>query len=627
MATVGERVDFNKINRSYEKDSMHKLAEQFLDVARGALHEDGIDIYKNPDTFFMHQNSRDNLKDFFVNEMYDPADPEMRSPEAIQEYENDLGELFQNDIDGIRGIKDPTVGTLNENAPLGSFNPVIGISFPMHKNLLMSTVFDKGAIPKQVAVSPKFTLTMETRTLVDTNGNEIDIFLEQDKIHAAIRDSVPQADVYVALPENNVTDLRKKILNSDNPTGDLSILTAIEGIVVTGGYVDIGDEYVDKDGNVVKASAAGDLSTVAPDAKGVLVRKHIEFVSSYGEYDRIVMDKVETEYKSAANNFVPISVTISGYMKKNMFMLNATDTKVTGLLLHAVMDVSSAAFDEPHVKWSARTDLFQIPEAPHIATNVSPEEVKDINALYQVNQLTKIMSIMNLSLVNYKDDEIHHELDQSFLRLPNSQKVSGSFDFLPPTNYLADPISWRQTMFMDYLDTQVTQLLQVLNDENMTITVFGRPDLIRKITPTEYTYQTPSSIGPVELDFKKTVVTSDKRVYQFISSQKLRDNNNLILILCPRNTQRVIYKIFDYQFYVSNEIRTTKGYQLPAITAFERWKMIEYQPIQGRIQIKNPLGLREVLDNDDPIGTSAMNDYTANKKVYASQVNGGIARN
>jgi hypothetical protein len=175
---------------------------------------------------------------------------------------------------------------------------------------------------------------------------------------------------------------------------------------------------------------------------------------------------------------------------------------------------------------------------------------------------------------------------------------------------------------MEYLDIMVSRMLQVLNDENMTITVFGRPDLIRRITPTEYTYTSPSNIGPVELDYKKTVVTSDKRVYQFISSQKMRNNNNLIIILNPRNTGRIIYKIIDYQLYISNEIRDVTNVALPAITCFERWRFLQFQPVQGRLQIMNPTGLKEDIDNADPIGTNAMNDVTANGISYTSTVNG-----
>ena len=220
--------------------------------------------------------------------------------------------------------------------------------------------------------------------------------------------------------------------------------------------------------------------------------------------------------------------------------------------------------------------------------------------------------MFKLTLANYKDDKIHKFLDESFIRMPEANKLAKTFDFAPREGYYSDHIEWRSKTFMDALDTHVTNLLQVLNDPNMTITVIGNADLIRKITPTEYTYQSPSNIGPVALDYQKTVVTSDKRVYNFISSDKLRDNKNLIVLLCPRNTERIVYRLYDYQLYVSNEIRNAINYALPAIHAFERFKMVEYQPVQARIKILNPTGLRDYVPNDDPIGVNLMNNYTMN---------------
>lgn len=606
MPVVGTRksAELDKINRGYASDSMHALAEQFTDIVSGALDESGLDIYSEPSKFFMHDSTKDSLRRMFIENSYDPEDPKFKNnPEAVMEHEEMMGALFENDCEAIM-----------ENAPLGTFNPTIGISHPMHKNLLANCAFDK-FLPTDVTQSPKFTLTMETRTLVDTEGNEIDIFLEQNKIHDAVANSVPNKYIVLKVPENESTDI---IGTHFNGSGDLSIRTHITGVVVNA-FVDAGEKYIDATGAEKTADSAGKVDCVVPI-------NEIEFRPAYGEFDLSVVDKFKAVYDVAAKGDKSGTAvgTISGYMKKNRFMLMCSNADVKGLQIHAVLDVSSAAFKTCHTKWSARTDIFQIPEAPHITTNVSPEEVKDVNLLYQVNQVTKIMSIMNLALGNYKDDEIHLQLDKSFLGLPETQKFSGAFDFVPPTNYLQDPVSWRQAMFMDQLDTYVTSMLRVLNDENMTVAVIGRPDLIRKVTPTQYIYQSPSSIGPVELEFTKTVVTSDKRVYEFISTAKMSDNNNLIVVLKPRNSNRVMYKVFNYQFYVSNEIRDAVNYPLPAVTAFERWKMIQYQPVQCRVQIVNPRGLREVLDATDPIGTSAMNDYTANGNTHTSAVNGAI---
>ena len=74
----------------------------------------------------------------------------------------------------------------------------------------------------------------------------------------------------------------------------------------------------------------------------------------------------------------------------------------------------------------------------------------------------------------------------------------------------------------------------------------------------------------------------------------MRNRDELIVIMTPTgNSNRITYRIYDYQMYIANEIRNSNNPALPAITAFERWKPVEYQPVQGRINILNPSGITE----------------------------------
>ena len=129
----------------------------------------------------------------------------------------------------------------------------------------------------------------------------------------------------------------------------------------------------------------------------------------------------------------------------------------------------------------------------------------------------------------------------------------------------------------------------------MTFTVYGDPDLVRMITPdaNDCTYQSPANIGPVDIDFEKSVYMSNKRLFNFIGSDKLRRTSQFYLILCPNHTERILYRIYDYQMYLSNEIRNADNPSLPNLHAFERWKFVEYTPVQGRIQILNPRGINK----------------------------------
>ena len=599
MAVVGTSAaqENEIILRGYEKNPMRKLAEQFSDIAQAGLTEQ-VDIFSEPGKFFMSNLLSNKMKNFFMQETYDVNDPDMTA-DVVNEHNAMLSALYDNDVKG-----------LCEAAPLGAYNPVVGITFPMHKNLLMTTVFDKGAIPKDVAAGPQFTLTMETRTLVAPDGTEIDMFLEQNKIKDIVESAIPRKDIIIALPENQQTNVLA-MLGAVSNIANVSRSSKVTKLVVPGVYCDVGDEYLNTTTGAVEVVTTGNAGV--KDA--VIAIEPIRFVSSYGQYDRTFQKRIDLVVPTDnAGNTKNIIFNIAGSMHKNRFTFLTSDpTAISHVVLSAALDVSNAAYETPKVRWSARTDFFEIPEAPHITVTISPEETRDIQAMYNINQLTKIMSMIKLTLVNYKDDKILEDLDESFLNLPVQNKISSAFNFQPPDGFLGSHITWRYETFMDHLTT----LLQILNDENMTVTIFGRPELIRKITPKQYSYSTPASIGPVMLDYKKTIVnTSDNRVYQFISSNKLRNDNNLILILCPRNSNRVIYKIFDYQLYVGNEIRDTVNYQLPAVTAFERFLFVQYQPVQGRIRIVNPSGLKEDIENNEPIGDRALNDYTANKHEY-----------
>lgn len=604
--TRGSEAQNKELLRSYEQNDMHKLAQRFSEIARAGLDEQ-VDIFTEPNKFMMTDSLRHAMKQFFTEEAFDRNDPEyVNNADAVKDNYDMMSALFKNDMQGLM-----------EAAPLGSFNPVVGITFPMHKNLLMTTVFDKGAIPKAVADTPQFTLTMETRTMYSPDGRQIDMFLEQNKIKDIIERSVPHKDVVIKLPEDQTTDVLALLgVDKSKTTANISRATQVTKLIVKQVFIAKGEEYYDTTANEIKIADA-DIAKSDTQCKVISIEP-IRFVASYGQYDRTFQKRIDMVVpEDNAGTARKVIFQFAGSMHNNKFSFMASSADIVAIVLSAQLDLSSAAYETPKVKWSARTDWFEIPEAPHITVTISPEETKDVNAMYNVNQLTKIMSMIKLSILNYKDDKILESLDNSFINMPVTSKVSGAFDFVPPDGYLGSHVAWRYETFMDYLDTQVTYLLQVLNDENMTVTIFGRPELIRKITPKEYKYTTPPSIGPVILDYKKTVATVDNRVYQFISSNKLRNDNNLIIILNPRNTNRIIYKIFDYQLYVGNEIRDTQNYQLPAVTAFERFLFVQYQPVQGRIQIMNPSGLKEDIENLTPVSHDrALNDYTANKVSY-----------
>lgn len=591
MAILGNR-EVHQPGQGYEHDPLHAYTASFMNSLKTVVTEAVQDVFGDPRRAFNDANTKSIMKDFFLENCCDEELYKTTGDAAgLDSYLEGMENLFENDMEAV-----------HEYAATIDYNPVIGMTFPVHKFILMNCMFDK-CIPHDVAAQPKFTISMEKKYLVTPEGEEIDMFTQQDKMTPAMIGVNPFMTTDITIPEYETTDIIASTHKRINTNDNLSVETYISAV-----YVPVKLKAGDINPETKQpATADGTVNCWLP--------VNCRFQTGYGEYDRTVTYGVKYASRDDSGNPIIKNDVINAYMKNNKFGIMAASggTVVSKVRIKSRIDPSNAMLTTCSVKWRTTTQLFEIPNATPINVPLAPEEIKDIQALYNVNQLTKVMSMINTVLGNYKDDMIKNELDLSYSeKLPATQKFAGTFDFEPRKGYYADHIEWRSKTFMDALDTYVQHMIQVWNDPNITVAIVGRAGLIRKITPTSYTYQSAPSLGPVDLDYVKTVVTSDKRVYTFMSSDKMRNNNNLIIILNPRNSQRIMYKVVDYQAYVSNEIRNVNLYTLPAVHAFERFMFLDYMPVQARIRILNPMGDKRItFTNADPIGTTATNDFTA----------------
>ena len=568
------------VGNSYYKDPLTNYAQSFREFTKNILNESGLNLLEEPKKVLRNPSTREALKEFFTQNFLDECstDPFMNDPAYVQDQQLMMEQQFDNDVEAVY-----------EHADMADYNPVIGLAFPIHKNILMNMVFDKGAIQKVVAEGPKFTISMETRILVDTEGNEIDMYLEQNKMTPAIDKSNPVHDIDLTLPEMGETDVLAQC--GGTKLDSLSIKTYISAIMIEKCYIAEGDIKPDEN-NVIRPNGPIATADDVGEKTDVWFPVDIRFAPGYNQYERTFNTPIEMVVRKDATSNEVIKDTLAGTMDKNKFTVICGAGKVKKVRLSAELDTSNHMLDTCTVKWRVDTTLVEIPNAIPLSVTISPEEIKDLAALYQVDQLTKIMSLLKTTLANYKDDKILQFLENDYETMPERCRGYGEFDYAPPTGYALDPLTWRHSMFFDFFDTEVTRMLQVLNDPNMVVTIFGDPDLVRKITPPEYTYQAPSSIGPVDLDYTRTIKTSDKRIYQYIGSDKMRWRDDFIVLLTPRNSNRITYRIYDYQLYVSNEIRNAANPALPAVTCFERFKLQSYQAVQYRVKILNRNGMR-----------------------------------
>ena len=584
MPIMGNTTEAKVIGASYSRDPLYSYAKAFKECAESILTEGGIDIFDEPKRVLRTATGKEAMRRFCVENYYDDNNGTLTLEEK-QDITAMAEQQFENDVKAM-----------NEHASLPDYNPIVGMALPIHKLILMNMVFDKGAIQKVTATAPKFTISLERRILVTPDGEEIDMFLQQNSMTEAINNTAPFKEFVLELPEVGTTDILGAlggVANLDN----LAISTYISAINIGEVLYEPGDILPNEDGYV---TPDGEVAEEEQEVD-TWIRTNIKFNPNYGgpgHYERVVVQAVNYTVKekdATTGEVVEVQKTdsISASMNKNIITATALTGEVLKIKIKTRLDTSNAMLQTCSVKWKVDTELVEIDTSIPINTTISSEEVKDLAALYQVNQLTKLMGMFKLALANYKDDSILAGLNEDYETMPARRKTFNTFDFAPRNGYALDHVEWRHKTFFDFLDSEVTKLLQVWNDPNVTVSIFGDPDLIRKITPKEYTYQAPAAIGPVELTYTQTVVNaSDKRVYNLLGSDKLRNFDQLIVILNPRNTDRIMYRIYDYQMYVSNEIRNSMNPSLPAIHCFERFRFLPYQSVQSRIQILNKSGLR-----------------------------------
>lgn len=568
---------------SYRNDRLYAFGKAFTEAAQSILTTENYDLFAEPVRTIRQPANKEALKEFFCSNFVDENN-QMLSAEDIEEAHTDAENLFENDV----------LGMVQEAAFQSEYSPMVGMALPIHKLILMNNVFAQGGgIQRVTAVAPSFTISMERRFLVTPQGEYIDMFLEQNRIADAIDDTVPTKKYELTLPQTEgATDIFGD-LGGAAGLDELSSVTRVIGVFVPNVYFAEGD-HLPVDGwysNKGPIATAGDAGT-----QDVWFHVDGQFTPYYGgpnRNERVLNLPITIKYKKNASDVEVLKDSLMGTLNNNKIGIVTMANKISKVMVAAKLNSANAMRDVASVAWKVDSDYVEIPEATPINTTVSPEEVKDIAAMYDANQVTKIMSITKTALSEKKDKNIKTFLDESYARLDERTSFAGKFDFAVPEGYALDWVTFRHSTFMDYLDDFVTKMFQVLNDPNMTVTIYGDPSIVRKITPKEYTYQAPANIGPVTLDYTQTVVnTSDNRVYNFIGSDKMRGTNELMVIINPRNTERFVYRIYDYQLYISNEIRNASNPSLPAIHSFERFLVKEYQPVQGRIDILNPSGMR-----------------------------------
>ena len=282
MPSVGTRRNPNMGN--FTKNPMYAYASAFCEAQQNIMNESSIDYNAEPVRALAFKGNVDQLKHFYLENSVIGTEKDL----GVEKYQDELdmmSEVFVNDVQAVR-----------ENAVTGmaAFNPMIGLSLPMHKYLMLNCVFAQ-AVPRFVAKAPAWTETMETRFMITPDGRKIDIANQQNEIFDAWKSTNRPVEVAITLPEAESVDILDEYFHVSRLSHNLSVATHISAVAIED-YAKTGDTVI-----TINATTGALTESKATEDGVALVWKpwKAEFTPGYGEYNRVLVKPVDIKTTAA----------------------------------------------------------------------------------------------------------------------------------------------------------------------------------------------------------------------------------------------------------------------------------------------------------------------------------------
>ena len=438
---------------------------------------------------------------------------------------------------------------LNEAQMTGSLKPIVGLTMPLLKLYWVKNVF-KDFIPTEVAEDVAFTRAIERQYIIGADGQKYMLPEAYNDPSVNLGNAARQKLNAEVIPVPSAEfDLIEKAGGSRSNDDQVSTQFFVNSVTYKSGEPD--------QNTTVKVRLKAEPGTGAFREK---------IVNEAGELVDILMGEVdfETGYltvMSAKGNIT--GITVEGYLSSENNLRNLT------------------------IGWTKEVHNFTIPDGVHVSTGLTQERIKDEKVIYNIDSQAKAISQMNEVVAQIKDSSIKNFLDDSAERIKGTDLyVSTTFDCKPPAAALTTtPIEWRKDELKDTLDKISLDLAAILQNENVSIRVLGNPKDIRLLDDVQWMYGNDSEIGGCKLGYQIGLYNNNRN-FMIGSSWKI-PQGKIKLLLIPMDETQITYKMWEYQFFITNEYREDKNLRVPAVTVSERYLIDEVMPVAGDITIKN----------------------------------------
>lgn len=481
----------------------------------------------------------------------------------LEDYSADLAEmgeelspLQEQNFQKLEALVEMAKEEIVNESGINNLDPIVGLTFPLLKLYWIKNVF-KDFVPTVTANKPAFILGLEKRYVQFESGGK------KWYLPEAYNDPTFDLSGYA----------RKKLSRTEITVPQLNY-SILEKIAVDVDHVTLH--------KTDKISVSLFIDSVTYD-NGAAFKGIAEC--------RIMPNPADGSFKFDLMNGELLVDVLQGSVDFETSTVTATSVmnKIKSFTVEA--NLSSENHQRtPMVGWEKETRPYRIPDGDHIATGITREKMKDEKAIYNVDTTAKIMEMMNDVVSAERDKKVLNFLDASKDRLKANRSdffITEEFDFKPPARLTnITNTEWVRQELKETLDKLAQDMGTLLKNETCIISVMGNPKDVRALADISWVSSKGNGeIGGCRTEYKCGIYNGMRNF--IIGSSERIPAGKLKIYMYPMNEDHMTYKIFEYQFIVSNEYRRSDNYAEPSIMVSDRFLIDEHTPLQGEISILN----------------------------------------
>ena len=291
---------------------------------------------------------------------------------------------------------------------------------------------------------------------------------------------------------------------------------------------------------------------------------------------------------------------------------NKGQIKITKVFLDGAIETTQNK-NATQVGFTIDTRNIEIPTGEHIEANLGLEWLQDTLAMYNIDGVLQVTTIISDLIVEKVDIEGFEFIESAFEGLAaqleqgrssdgGAKIVSREFDVHPPARFNGQVNEWINSELKRIIDNLAATLTDMTYESIGTFVLVGNPVNMNLLTVSQWHHvEGDENEDGVATNYSTGELQSGTRRYRLFSSQNIDydatdangDVNALWLFFSPA---RPDYKTLCYFPYTFNVTRSSDGWvssnnsNVPALMMTKRHKFEEFWKMFGKIKIKNNTG-------------------------------------